>query len=105
MSMELVRQEDASARMAKDFDDERQVFFPEMKHTVAAFSQILGQQMETSMREIDFFFLNMQRGYSTEGLNIDSLQVAPSNSVENSKDSGLETDEEDYELIPGKIAQ
>ena len=76
-----------------------------MKHTVAAFSQILGQQMETSMREIDFLFLNMQRGNSTEDLNIDSLQVAPSNSVEDLKDNRLKTDEEDYELIPGKIAQ
>jgi ABC-type uncharacterized transport system auxiliary subunit len=105
MSMELVRQEDALVVWQKDFDDERQVFFPEMKHTVAAFSQILGQQMETSMREIDFLFLNMKRGNSTEELNIDSLQVVPSNSVEDLKDNRLETDEEDYELIPGKIAQ
>ena len=59
MSMELVRQEDALAVWQKDFDDERQVFFPEMKHTVAAFSQILGQQMETSMREIDFLFFSI----------------------------------------------
>lgn len=105
MSMELVRQEDALVIWQKDFDEERQVFFPEMKHTVAAFSQILGQQMEASMREIDFLFLNMKRGNRTEDLNIDSLQVMPTNRIEESKDNRLETDEQDYELIPGKIAQ
>ena len=105
ISMELVRQENAQVIWQKDFDEERQVFFPEMKHTVAAFSQILGQQMEASMREIDFLFLNMQRGNTTESISIDSLQFMPSNRVEESVENSFETNEEDYELIPGKVAQ
>ena len=105
MSMELVRGEDAQVIWQKDFDEERQVFFPEMKHTVAAFSQILGQQMEASMREIDFLFLNMQRGNTTEIISIDSLQAMPSNQLKESIENRFETNEEDYELIPGKVAQ
>ena len=69
------------------------------------FSQILGQQMEASMREIDFLFLNMKRGNTTESISIDSLQFMHSNQGEESIEDSFETNKEDYELIPGKVAQ
>jgi ABC-type uncharacterized transport system auxiliary subunit len=105
MSMELVRQEDALVIWQKDFDEERQVFFPEMKHTVAAFSQILSQQMEASMREIDFLFLNMERGNQAGSVRVDSLSLLEPDLSEQEADNRIDTDEQDYELLPGKIAQ
>ena len=57
------------------------------------------------MREIDFLFFNMQRGNTTESISIDSLQFMPSNQGEESIENRFETNEEDYELIPGKVAQ
>ncbi len=104
LSMELVRQEDALVIWQKDFDEERQVFFPAMKHTVAAFSQILSQQMETSMREIDFIFLNMKRGTQSAPLAFDALDVEGT-AVDTISVERVETDEQDYEILPGKLAR
>ena len=71
-----------------------------MKHTVAAFSQILGQQMEASNELTSSSSICGKH----HGEYIDSLQFIPSNQ-EGEHKNGFETNEEDYELIPGKVAQ
>jgi ABC-type uncharacterized transport system auxiliary subunit len=103
ITMQLVRQEDAFVIWQKDLDAERSVFFPEMKHTVAAFSQILSQHMEASIREIDFIFLNMKRG-NDEAVptNFDALAIDAT--LRDTLRVETETDDKDYELLPGKLA-
>jgi ABC-type uncharacterized transport system auxiliary subunit len=104
INIQLMRQEDSRVIWQTDFDEERQVFFPEMKHTVAAFSEILRQQMEKSLREIDFVFLNMKRGSENGGpIDISALETTPTPAAVDTLQK-LETDERDYELIPGKLA-
>ncbi len=105
ITMQLVRQEDAFVIWQKNLDEERTVFFPEMKHTVAAFSQILRQYMESSMREIDFVFLNMKRG-NGEGIaaNLDALAISLDEAIDDTLRVETETDAKDYELLPGKLA-
>jgi len=104
-SMKLIRQQDALVIWQKDFDQERQVYFPEMKHTVAAFSQLLNAQMEICIREIDFIFFNINRGKieTQQLLNsmIDSVET-DQNINRISKDIEIKLD---YELLPGKIAK
>ena len=104
MTMELVRQEDGQVIWQTDFDEERTVFFPEMKHTVAAFSVILGQQMQEAIRSIDFVFLNKQRTNLDKTLGNFSSTTDGLRAVSIS-DSTLmtETDSNDYEIIPGKL--
>lgn len=106
ITMQLVRQEDSFVIWQKDLDEERTVFFPAMKHTVAAFSQILSQHMESSMREIDFVFLNMKRG-NDEAIpaDLDSLVIGQTESKSDTLRAEQETDDKDYELLPGKLAQ
>ena len=101
MSMELVRQEDGKVIWQDDFDAERTVFFPEMKHTVAAFSAILAEQMKKYIRQIDFVFLNKQR----VDANGEGLPPIPLYSPATLQDTTLriDTDTSDYELIPGKL--
>ena len=105
MTIELVRQEDGKVIWQKDFDEERTVFFPEMKQTISAFSTIFGQQMEKSMREIDFVFLNNQRVGANGALT--GLPILPNGeTAPASQDTALliDTDSNDYKLIPGKLA-
>ena len=102
MSMELVRQKDGKVIWQDDFDAERTVFFPEMKHTVAAFSAILAEQMKKYIRQIDFVFLNKQR----VDVNGEDLPPIPLYSPATLQDTTLRinTDTSDYEIIPGKLA-
>ena len=105
MSMELMRQEDARVIWRADFDRERQVFNPDMSHTVAAFSELLRTQMEQYLRDIDFIFLNMKR--SQEGTPLEPLpSMSDTSFVASSPDTieGISTHRIDYELIPGKLA-
>jgi len=103
IAIQLVRQEDSFVIWQKDIDEERQVFFPEMKHTVAAFSQILNQQMESSMREIDFIFLNMTRDNGGVPAVFDTLGTGAA-LADTVLQVEIETDDKDYELLPGKLA-
>jgi hypothetical protein len=104
IAIQLVRQEDSFVIWQKDFDEERQVFFPEMQHTIAAFSQILNQQMDSSMREIDFIFLNMNRANSG-GVPVDFDTLAVGEALADTVlQIEVDTDEKDYELLPGKLA-
>ena len=102
MSMELVRQHDGKVIWQDDFDAERTVFFPEMKHTVAAFSAILAEQMKKYIRQIDFVFLNNQRVSTGR----DESPAIPTAGTAALQDTTLriDTDASDYELIPGKLA-
>jgi len=104
INLQLVRQEDSRVIWQTDFDEERRVFFPQMKHTVAAFSEILRQQMEKSIREIDFVFLNMKRG--TENIDPLDLTALDREQATTAPDTlqQIETDERDYELLPGKLS-
>ena len=105
ISMKLIRQQDALVIWQKDFDQEQQVYFPEMKHTVAAFSQLLNTQMEICIREVDFIFYNMNRektgNYRPLNSIIDSLTSKGAINI------FLEDEDlnQDYELLPGKIAK
>ena len=104
MSMELVRQEDGKVIWQDDFDAERTVFFPEMKHTVAAFSALLAEQMKKYIRQIDFVFLNKQRvGANSDGL---PAIITDGDTTAALQDTSLriDTDASDYELLPGKLA-
>ena len=103
MTIELVRQEDGKVIWQTDFDQERTVFFPEMKLTVSAFSTIFGQQMEKSMREIDFVFLNNQRVGANRGLT-DLPTLSNGETAVHDTALRIDTDSNDYELIPGKLA-
>ena len=103
MTIELVRQEDGKVIWQTDFDQERTVFFPEMKLTVSAFSTIFGQQMEKSMREIDFVFLNNQRVGANAGLT-DLPTLSNGETAVHDTALRIDTDSNDYELIPGKLA-
>ena len=95
MTLELVRQTDGQVIWQANFDEEKQVFFPAMKYTVAALSGILGQQMKKSIEEIDFKFRTKQPVAS----GAPSGEVAPA-----ARDTMLQTQAEHYELIPGKLA-
>ena len=103
MTMELVRQEDGKVIWQTNFDEERTVFFPEMKHTVAAFSAILAEQMKKSIRQIDFVFLNKQRSDLNGAL--EELSSSGNGSTISNPDTTLliETNSNDYEIIPGKL--
>ena len=104
MSMELVRQEDGKVIWQDDFDAERTVFFPEMKHTVAAFSAILAEQMKKYIRQIDFVFLNKQRvGANGDGLPTITTDVDTNGALQDTS-LRIDTDASDYELLPGKLA-
>lgn len=105
ISMKLIRQQDALVIWQKDFDQEQQVYFPEMKHTVAAFSQLLNAQMEICIREVDFIFYNMNREKTGKNILLNSMidSVASNGATDifpNDKDSNI-----DYELLPGKIVK
>ena len=102
MSMELVRQHDGKVIWQDDFDAERTVFFPEMKHTVAAFSAILAEQMKKCIRQIDFVFLNNQR-VSTDRDESPAIPTAGTAALQDTT-LRIDTDASDYELIPGKLA-
>jgi len=104
MTIELVRQEDGKIIWQTDFDEERNVFFPEMKHTVSAFSVILGEQMKKIIRSIDFVFLNQQRSGQKEAL--EELTSSTNELTATSKPDTtlfIETNSNDYEIIPGKL--
>jgi len=105
MTMELVRQEDGQVIWQTDFDEERTVFFSAMKHTVAAFSAILAQQMEQTIRQIDFTFLQKERNEANETLEILNSS-GNEQTIASAPDTTLliETDSHDYELLPGKLA-
>ena len=98
MTMELVRQADGKVIWQDDFDEEKQVFSPAMKHAVAALSGILGQRMQKAIEEIDFKFLNKQRPTPVAPIASDG-ETAPA-----ARDTVLQTEAEHYELIPGKLA-
>ncbi|MDP6699417.1 MAG: ABC-type transport auxiliary lipoprotein family protein [Candidatus Latescibacteria bacterium] len=102
MSMELVRQYDGKIIWQDDFDAERTVFFPEMKHTVAAFSAILAEQMKKNIRQIDFVFRNNQR-VSTDKDGSPAIPTAGTAALQDTT-LRIDTDASDYELIPGKLA-
>ena len=105
MTMELVRQEDGQVIWQTDFDEERNVFFPEMKHTVSAFSVILGEQMKKSIRSIDFVFLNQQRSSVNEALEELTSSTNGLNAASEPDTTLLiDTDSNDYEIIPGKLS-
>lgn len=94
MALELVRQADGQVVWQADFDEEKQVFFPAMKYTVAALSGILAQQMKKALEEIDFKFRNKQR----------PAPIASSQNQETAAPDTLHTESDYYELIPGKLA-
>ena len=98
MTMELVRQADGKVIWQDDFDEEEQVFFPAMKYTVAVLSGILGKQMQKTIEEIDFKFLNKQRPVPIASVASDG-ETAPA-----ARDTVLQTKADHYELIPGKLA-
>ncbi len=105
ISMKLVRQQDAHVIWQKDFDQEKQVYFPEMKHTIAAFSQLLNIQMEMCIREIDFLFFNMNRGkMAGEPLPTSALDSVNTHSNQNMLPKETKINR-DYDLLPGKIAK
>ena len=95
MTMELARQADGQVIWQTNFDEEKQVFFPAMKYTVAALSGILAQQMKKAIEEIDFKFRNKQR----PALVATDEETAPA-----ARDTVLQTESDYYELIPGKLA-
>ena len=95
MRMELVRQADGKVIWQDDFDEEKQVFFPAVKYTVAALSGILGQRMKKAIVEIDFKFSNKQRPAPIAS----DAEAAPA-----ARDTVLQTEADHYELIPGKLA-
>ena len=105
ISMKLIRQQDALVIWQKDFDQERQVYFPEMKHTVAAFSQLLNIQMEICIREIDFLFFNMNRGKIENQILFNSITDLEKTDQNLNELSGGKEINSDYELLPGKIAK
>lgn len=104
VSLELIREADGQVVWRGEFDRERDVFNPEMTHTVAAFSEILRGQMEQYLREIDFLLLNQKRQregkppLASDG--VDTVAAAPAGdgAVIAAPAAG------DYELIPGKLA-
>ena len=98
MTMELVRQADGKVIWQDDFDEEKQVFSPAMKHSVAALSGILGQRMKKAIEDIDFKFLNKQRPTPVAPIASDG-ETAPA-----ARDTVLQTEAGHYELIPGKLA-
>lgn len=104
MTIELVRQEDGKVVWQKDFDEERTVFLPEMKYTVAAFSTILGKEIEESIKEIDFYFLNKQRTGVNGDLGASSLSNGETAVSVQDTTLLINTDTNDYEIIPGKLA-
>lgn len=104
ISLELTRQADGQVIWRGNFDREREVFNPEMSHTIAAFSEILRGQIEQYLRELDFLFLNLKRQQEGRPL------IAPVTRADSTTQAATEamkqmtTDTADYELIPGKLA-
>ncbi len=94
MTMKLVRQADGKVIWQDDFDEEKQVFSPAVKYTVAALSGILGQRMKKAIGEIDFKFSNKQRPAPIAS----DAEAAPA-----ARDTVLQTEADHYELIPGKL--
>ena len=94
MTMELVRQADGKVIWQADFDEEKQVFSPAMKHAVAALSGILGRRMQKAIEEIDFKFSNKQR----------PAPVASDGKTAPAARDTMQMESDYYELIPGKLA-
>ena len=120
MTMELVRQEDGQVIWQTDFDEERingarmgvgryvRVFKQGRKlfrcHTIE--SGICDpRQMEQTIRQIDFTFLQKERNEANETLEILNSS-GNEQTIASAPDTTLliETDSHDYELLPGKLA-
>ena len=104
VSLELMRESDGQVVWRGEFDRQRDVFNPEMTHTVAAMSEILRSQMEQYLRQIDFAMLNQKRTREGRPLAVAVADTAVASTPPDSAAAAEPTAADSYELVPGKLA-